>query len=75
MEIEQNISIFIAYKMGLFYFNLTYHFLSFLFLIFTQGFSEQQLAKMKKSEALTAEREREIFQVGDLYGTFLIIFH
>lgn len=30
---------------------------------FDLGFSEQQLAKMKKSEALTAEREREIFQI------------
>lgn len=30
---------------------------------FDSGFSEQQLAKMKKSEALTAEREREILQI------------
>jgi len=30
---------------------------------FDLGFNEQQLARMKKSEALTAEREREILQI------------
>lgn len=75
MESEQRLSIFVTYKTCLFYLNLTYYFLSFPFLISTQGFSEQQLARMKKSEALTAEREREILQVGNLHGTFLIIFH